>query len=256
MTTQATLDAAFARRQKRKREQETMELESWLPSTFVEDLNPSDRRLIANLSREDPGLAQEVAKEYGLLYGEKETPRHMDEPTNRVNALLREGVSLRVALITLAANDPLQYPGIYRNHFDLVVRRGKAWTAEEADVPTDQPWNYGDGKCYPSAHLLAEDTGLSYAEGWALLETTVDGQTGRGALHHAWTVDEATGRVVEPSWPEPATEYIGNIFHMDQVRGTTERTGFYGLVINDQDDGYDLLSRGLLGIDYFPKGGD
>jgi hypothetical protein len=57
--------------------------------------------------------------------------------------------------------------------------------------------------CHQNAASLAESSGLTYVEGYALVAVP-----NLCALDHAWCVD-ADGRVVEPTWREPGLTYFG-----------------------------------------------
>lgn len=75
-------------------------------------------------------------------------------------------------------------------------------------------------ECFANALLTAAEHGLTYVEGWAL---------GVIPVHHAWCVDEA-GRVIDPTWAEPGSDYCGVPMALDYVDETTDAKGTYGVL--------------------------
>jgi hypothetical protein len=65
-----------------------------------------------------------------------------------------------------------------------------------------------DRACYLNALVTADDRHWWYAEGMALL----DGWW----FHHAWNVDP-DGRVLDRTWSQPGTRYVGRVFSVREV---------------------------------------
>jgi hypothetical protein len=176
-------------------------------------------------------------------------------------ALVQDGTSLHKA-VRLAEPSQGMYPGLYRNHLQLMLARGKLWTSSDAVLYADRVpkiervAGLRDGHCYETAYTLAKHHGFHYLEGWALMEITPEGQdqAQRVVTHHGMCQDPATGKIIEPLWPTRPTEFLGLKVELEQVEECHARSGYFGVIAQDHALGLDLLTRGLLGIDRISKG--
>lgn len=80
-------------------------------------------------------------------------------------------------------------------------------------------------ECFRNA-LLYRPTNLEllYVEGFALAPRLPM------PIHHAWTVDPKTSKVIDPTWKEPeACQYLGVPFNRREAWKIAEENGYYGL---------------------------
>lgn len=82
--------------------------------------------------------------------------------------------------------------------------------------------------CFYNSYRLAAcaNGALRFCEGYA-----------SGSLipvHHAWCVDRED-RVVDPTWDEPGTAYLGVILDLDQVRDVAKRHDQFSVIDNWMD---------------------
>jgi len=170
--------------------------------------------------------------------------------------LVDAGVSLRDAALYVGAKYPFQYPAaIYPNHYAMLADRGTEWTS--ADV-TMYEGKLPDRACYKNAYLAADELGLKYVEGLSL--SRVAPEPGKPRVNvvtgHGWVLDPSTGGIIETMYEEPADHYLGIPYENEQRAMALAATGLYGIAGNDDLNGYDLLRRGILGLDWQPKGGE
>jgi hypothetical protein len=107
---------------------------------------------------------------------------------------------------------------------DFVSKRGQLFSPPAGDLPKDVPPGIIK-ECYKNcidATILccSDSPDYFYCEGYA---------TGLIPMLHAWLVT-TDGEVVDPTWPEPGTEYFGVAFKPDFVRKQTLSQGHYGLI--------------------------
>lgn len=107
---------------------------------------------------------------------------------------------------------------------DFVSKRGQLFSPPAGDLPADVPKGIIK-ECYKNcidATILccSDSPDYFYCEGYA---------TGLIPMLHAWLVT-TDGEVVDPTWPEPGTEYFGVAFKPDFVRKQTLSQGHYGLI--------------------------
>lgn len=79
------------------------------------------------------------------------------------------------------------------------------------------------GRCYQNAGRIAcGSDSLIYCEGLALREGSWI------AVEHAWLLDAATGKFVDPTWPEEGGDYYGIAFKPEYLRRTVLDQGIWG----------------------------
>lgn len=120
----------------------------------------------------------------------------------------------------------------YGSYEELVLAEGTTWT--EAIFEKNGPLK----NCYENSITYALDNGGLYCEGYAL-----------GAfmpVMHAWVL--MGDDVIETTWREPGTEYIG--VAMDPVKAMLRsiETGYYGLIDNDWMNKHMLLREGFKSL--------
>lgn len=227
-------------------------------------LNRSQRRRAAKLGRHAGVSPQEAIAIVERLASGENTGEANDKSARAAAWLswaVEDGTSLKDAVAATATLEPA-YPGIYPNHHQLLVDRGRCFTAAEAVrygdvVPRrEQLTDLYDGNCYQNAYTVAERHGYRYLEGWALLAFDVAGETHRIVVHHAMCYDPTTDKLIEPVWPEVPAEFYGVAISLEQVEDTGERCGSFGVMGNDHLLGYELLTKGLLDVDYSSKSGE
>jgi hypothetical protein len=241
-------------------------------------LNRHERRQLAKIGRmmrlgetesllEDL-LPEDAAQALKARWDDESYAAHVDEAEEKVRLveaviemLVQDGTPLERA-VYFASGFQNEYPGLYPNHHQLLLDRGKTWQAEAVTLyrdidPKAAAMLPGDGYCYANALHVAKRLDLKYGEGLALIEIVPEGYTDpqRMVVFHAWCLNPATGEVVEPFWPAPAKEMFGITYEIEQVVEAIADTGYFGLIINDHLRGFDLLTRGILGHDYFSKTG-
>ncbi len=112
-----------------------------------------------------------------------------------------------------------------------LLTAGRAFALPAATLPTGLRWSrHGRvlrwGVCYDNALRYAWDPRFQYAEGWVEMDPS---RVPRDVVNmprfggHAWLVDRATGRVVDPTW-----HYRGCL-------------AYFGVVIPD-----DVLARWII----------
>ena len=83
----------------------------------------------------------------------------------------------------------------------------------------------------------AIENGLLYCEGYAY-----------GAIipvQHAWVYNPETNEVIETTWREPGTEYIGVALDPYEAGAAMIESGYYGLLPNDWLNANKLLKEGF-----------
>ena len=117
------------------------------------------------------------------------------------------------------ANGPRRV-GPYETAEAFLLKHGREWPW--APLPTRV--NFGVAKaCFHNALTLAirRPTTVVYAEGWAMAIIPI---------RHAWCVDIKTGRVVEPTLRDPASEYFGVAFDLSFVHRIIWQQGYFGVL--------------------------
>lgn len=150
------------------------------------------------------------------------------------------------ALARIAMPEPLD-GHLFRSHQELVYELGRPMFAA-AKLPRAAP--RGNLRyCYANTlRLIAYYPRLRYCEGYAM--PWVDGRAGTPALH-AWAVN-STGRVWDPTWPDPFTSaYWGiEIPLADVLRFNALDVDTFGVLATEHLIGSPMLRTGRL----FPEG--
>ncbi len=130
--------------------------------------------------------------------------------------------------------------GMFHPFLRLLLDHGRLMTAKQHAVTGTMRM----GGCYRNAtETMMSGEGLHYCEGIAL-------KRGLIPLNHAWLVD-ADGQVVDPTWKELDTEYLGLIFKDEFVFEMLDKMGHWGISENlymlrkPHVDVYELLKAGL-----------
>jgi hypothetical protein len=89
----------------------------------------------------------------------------------------------------------------YRNVYDFVLREGRFF---EPQPRPEQITLRHIGECFRNAFLTMMKTGLQYAEGYAVVGSTIP-------VLHAWNVD-AEGSVIDSTWEPVGSIYFGIVF--------------------------------------------
>jgi len=145
---------------------------------------------------------------------------------------LKENVSKYVSLYNMN-----RCPEGWKNGsgYELVEKEGRFFpSAPSAPLPP-LPEGVKVGKvkdCYKNAAQLAMDypEKYTYAEGFAS-SSNLPGLP----MAHAWTVDNKTGKVVDPTWAKknkltPGVSYYGIAFSNQYLNKTLVKTGVYGMI--------------------------
>ena len=112
----------------------------------------------------------------------------------------------------------------YRNVYDFVLREGRFF---EPQPRPEQITLRHIGECFRNAFLTMMRTGLHYAEGYAVVGSTIP-------VLHAWNVD-AEGSVIDSTWEPVGSIYFGIVFPSSIVeRAKTS-------VLDDFESGWSVL---------------
>lgn len=118
----------------------------------------------------------------------------------------------------------------------FVLEHGQAFTVV-APKRSFVPWVQRANQCFCNCIQLAYMERLVYVEGFATLpEPAIE-------MHHAWCLD-SQGRVVDPTWKEPALAYFGVPFAVTYVHVRYDdqaRYGMTGSLLSVGDDDYALV---------------
>lgn len=107
--------------------------------------------------------------------------------------------------------------------YDILLEHGRAFAP--APRPAHVP-KMTDKECFRNATLMVEeDPSLIYVEGMALPNGLPI------AMHHAWVVD-ASGKVIDPTWDTPGTEYFGIPFCPQYHLKAMLTSQYYGIMDN------------------------
>lgn len=154
------------------------------------------------------------------------------EPTR---SILREYLAIMASLVSGVGG---RGGSAYVSIADFVLREGTAYEAAayDADRWGDETLWTMPRQCFRNALTLVSwrQSELVYVEGYALHMIPVP---------HAWTVERATRRVVDPTWGDtPGTEYLGIPFRFEVVDEMTDARGKYG-VLDDWEHDWPLLQQ-------------
>lgn len=111
----------------------------------------------------------------------------------------------------------------YDSYEEFVLREGQAFTPPPKNKPRPKGLRKGrDTYCFMNAlHAVMdhEHEGWQYVEGYA---------TGFMPTHHAWAID-GDGNVVETTWKNAGTSYVGVVFPREVYGEVIRATGTYGV---------------------------
>jgi hypothetical protein len=108
---------------------------------------------------------------------------------------------------------------------DFVLREGQMFTTPDAELPDDVPRGIVK-ECFKNCMnavafgLYQDNSDYFYCEGYAV---------GLIPMLHAWLVTPE-GKVVDPTWSEPGTEYFGVAFNRKFAQRQTLKQECYGLL--------------------------
>lgn len=122
----------------------------------------------------------------------------------------------------------------YQSYEELVLAKGKAYASPERARPKGVR-KLADRLCYHNSIRRILDYGWRYIEGYAFGQVTV--------VQHAWCLDE-NDIVVETTWKEPGSAYMGVEFSREQIGIMITKTGVTGIFGNDWQNNFSLLHYG------------
>lgn len=123
----------------------------------------------------------------------------------------------------------------YGSYEELVLTAGTDWSEAEVAIDLNGPVK----NCFENSLSYALENGMGYlyCEGYAY-----------GAVlpvMHAWVLHEETGDIIETTWRDGGTDYIGIAFDPHEALDRMLEQEVYGLLGNDWMNGHRLLKEGV-----------
>lgn len=116
----------------------------------------------------------------------------------------------------------------YGSMYEYVLRNGRFWTPAPHAYRQNRP-----RECFNNAIVDAVTHDLRYVEGFA---TSINLGF---PIHHAWAADE-NGNVIDTTWPDSGTAYLGVEFDPLEAFEAREKGG---TILDNWPDGFPLFRK-------------